>query len=231
MKALAFAVALLAVCASCSGSEPATVEPSTTSIPSATASAAPGAGPTQATATAPLPATPALAASPSATPTATPTLTPTLTPTAAATAADPEARLGDVSGVPFSTVDVRLAVEEGRGYSFWLVEERAPLCPGSSVPGRPYWSANLAGSDFGPVFVLWVYADVDALRLDWEAVPGEAPVPLFDCELPSGFVYWNENLVFTFDVWLSLGEPLPLAAHPESPSEMPAIDAFLELAP
>lgn len=227
MKALAFAVALLAVCASCSGSEPATVEPSTTSIPSATASAAPGAGPTQATATAPLPATPALAASPSATPTA----TPTPTPTAAATAADPEARLGDVSGVPFSTVDVRLAVEEGRGYSFWLVEERAPLCPGSSVPGRPYWSANLAGSDFGPVFVLWVYADVDALRLDWEAVPGEAPVPLFDCELPSGFVYWNENLVFTFDVWLSLGEPLPLAAHPESPSEMPAIDAFLELAP
>ena len=227
MKALAFAVALLAVCASCSGSEPATVEPSTTSIPSATASAASGAGPTQATATAPLPATPALAASPSATPTA----TPTPTPTAAATAADPEARLGDVSGVPFSTVDVRLAVEEGRGYSFWLVEERAPLCPGSSVPGRPYWSANLAGSDFGPVFVLWVYADVDALRLDWEAVPGEAPVPLFDCELPSGFVYWNENLVFTFDVWLSLGEPLPLAAHPESPSEMPAIAAFLELAP
>lgn len=212
MRALAFAVALIAVSASCSGSEPAVVEPSTTPTAAATREAGPTGTPPPAT---PTPASP-------------PTDTPTPAPTASA---PPEERAGDASGVPFSTADVRLAVEEGRGYSFWLVEERAPLCPGSSVPGRPYWSANLAGSDFGPVFVLWVYEDVDALRLDWEAVPGESPVPLFDCELPSGFVYWNENLVFTFDVWLSLGEPLPLGAHPESPSDMPAIAAFLELAP
>jgi hypothetical protein len=143
----------------------------------------------------------------------------------------PEARLGDAGGAPFSTVDVRVAVEDERNYSFWLVDERASPCPGSAVPGRPYWSANLAGSDFGPLFFLWVYPDVDALREDWEANPGEAPSPRFDCELPSGFVYWNENLILVFDVWISLGEPVPLESHWENPGNTPAVGAFLELAP
>jgi len=34
-----------------------------------------------------------------------------------------------------------------------------------------------------------------------------------------------------FDVWLSLGEPMPLESHWESPNDMPAVQAFLELAP
>jgi hypothetical protein len=76
-----------------------------------------------------------------------------------------------------------------------------------------------------------VYPHVDALRADWDAVPGEAPIPRFDCELPSGFVYWNENLILAFDAWLSAGEELPLAGHHESPTDMPATQAFLNLAP
>ena len=136
-------------------------------------------------------------------------------------------------GAPFSASDVAGVVErDGQGYSFWLIDDRAPICPGSAVPGRPHWSANLAGSDFGPVFVLWVYPDVGALQQDWEVVPGEAPRARFDgCDLAHGFVYWNENLVIAFEVWLSLGEDVPLGGNGESPGDHPAVHAFLELAP
>lgn len=112
------------------------------------------------------------------------------------------------------------------------VEDRAPLCPASAPPGLPYWSANLAGSDFGPIWVLRVYPDTDALQEDWETVPGEAPRSRIQgCELPTGFVYWNENLVMTFAVWLSLGEELPMERHDQSLSEHPAVRGFLGLTP
>ncbi len=138
---------------------------------------------------------------------------------------------GDLAGLPFSTGDVRAAAEQA-GVTFLPVEDRAPLCPGSAAPGRPYWSANLAGSDFGPIWVLWVYPDAAAFQEDWETIPGEAPRPrVEDCELPTGFVYWNENLVMTFAVWLSLGEEIPMERHNESPGDHPAVHVFLELTP
>jgi hypothetical protein len=139
---------------------------------------------------------------------------------------------GDRDGVPFSTLDVRRAVQDGHRFSFWRVDDRTPLCPASAAPGLPYWSANLAGSDFGPVWVLWVYPDVDALQRDWETIPGDAPRSRIEgCELPTGFVYWNKNLIMTFAVWLSLGEELPLERHYDSPGEHPAVRGFLGLMP
>ena len=140
-------------------------------------------------------------------------------------------RPGDVDGTPFSTVDLRVAVEGERGHSFELVDDREELCPASAVPGRAYWSAEPDETDFGPVFVLWVYPDETALRRDWAVADDERPAPRFDCDLPSGFVYWNQNLVMAFDVWLSSGEALPLHRHSESPRDMRAVEAFLELAP
>lgn len=134
------------------------------------------------------------------------------------------------TATPISTLDVRRAVQDGQGFSFWRVDDRTPLCPASAAPGLPYWSVNLAGSDFGPIWVLWVYPNSDALQQDWETMPGEAPRSRLEgCELPTGFVYWNENLVMTFAAWLSLGEELPLERHPESPREPPAGRGFLGL--
>jgi hypothetical protein len=222
MRLMLLGTVLLALTAACSGSDPVTVAQPSATTASATASsptvvaAAPGTGAGSST-----PATP------------TPVVAPTQQPRPAATsAAPPQPRDGDLDGSPLSTIDVRVAVEDGRGYSFWLVDDERPqLCPASAVPGRAYWSANLQGSDFGPVFVLWVYSDADAVEADWAAEVGEAPAPKFDCELPSGFVYWNENLILAFDVWLSVGQSLPLHEHWESPSDMPAALAFLELTP
>ena len=230
MRALAVAGVLAVLTVACTGSEPVEV-----TAPAATTEATEVTASPAATAVAATPVSGQTAAgSPAATPsTPIPSVTQPPRPTPSPTrVGPPEPREGDESGVPFSTVDVRVAVEDGRGYSFWLVEQERPtLCPASAVPGRPYWSSNLLGSDFGPVFVLWVYPDALALEADWDVEPGEVPAPRFDCDLPSGFVYWNENLILAFDVWLSLGEPLPLHEHWESPSDMPAVEAFLELAP
>jgi len=49
-----------------------------------------------------------------------------------------------------------------------------------------------------------------------------------ECELPSGFVYWNENLIMAFDVWLSAGAFLRYQEN-WSPGDWPSVDAFLEL--
>jgi hypothetical protein len=218
MRALLLALGLIAFATACTDSESVAVAATATVMPQPSVLPQPSAVTATGTAT-PMPtvaATEMLESAASATPTA---------------VSAPEVRLGDASGVPFSTLDVRLAVEEGRGYSFWLIEEREVPCAGSAVRGHPYWSANLAGSDFGPLFVLWVYPDIEALRKDWDAVPGEAPKPQFDCEPPSGFVYWNENLIMAFDVWFSLGEAIFLEGHWKSPSDMPAVEAFLELVP
>lgn len=171
-------------------------------------------------------ATPLLTATPTPPPTLTPTPPPTLTPTPAATPSE-----GDTQGFPFSTADVR-AVVEGSGITFIPLGERDAICPGSAVPGRPYWTANAAGTDFGPVFVLWVYPDLAALEADWAVEPGESPkLRVEGCDLPTGFEYWNENLVLAFDVWLSAGLDVPLAGHYESPGDHPTVEAFLGLTP
>ena len=212
LAVVAAAALLLAACSSGGDTAAVRIEPTTT--------AAAGTGVAMQS------ATPLAASVPAPVPTATSNEAQTLAPVHARTAAT-----GDLAGFPFSTGDMRLAVEQA-GVTFLLVELGDTICPGSAVPGRPYWSANRAGSDFGPVFLLWVYPDQDALGEDWEAAPGEAPrLRVEGCELPTGFVYWNENLVLTFAVWLSAGEELTLDGHHEGPGDHPAVRAFLGLTP
>ncbi len=137
----------------------------------------------------------------------------------------------DLAGLPFSTADLRQAVETA-GYSFSGVETRKPLCPHTSVPELPFWSANLAGGDAGPILVVWVYPSLEALAAEWEAEAGAPPKPLLEgCDLPTGFVYWNQNLVLVFETWSSLGVESPVDIEGRLPSEHPAIIAFLSMTP
>ena len=221
-RALAMAVLSLVLAAACSSADPAPVTPTVaaaTSTPTPVARTALGPPPVSLSST-----------TPSATPTPV-SLTATESTPASIPLGPAEERPGDADGMPFSTVDLRVAVEEERRHSFWLIDDREELCPASAVPGLAYWSAGLGGTDFGPVYVLWVYPDETALRRDWQVADDERPAPRFSCDLPSGSVFWNQNLVMTFDVWLSAGEALPLHGHHESPRDMPAVDAFLELEP
>jgi hypothetical protein len=150
------------------------------------------------------------------------TETPTLNPNPTQSPEPP-----DLEGHPFSTRDVRQAIEkDGNGYSFRYVA-REPLCPQTSVPELSVWSGNLAGSDFGPVLVLWLYPSEATLRQEWD-VSGEHPRPLLDgCELPTEFAYWNGNAILAFEIWLGLGEEFSVDEHDESPDDHPAVRAFL----
>ena len=173
--------------------------------------------------------------SPTATATSAPTApstrpppVPTATPTAPPPAAPPAG--GDVEGAPFSTADARAAIE-GAGVTFIPLENRTAICSSAVAAGQHYWTAR-PRTDFGPAFVLWVYPDVEALQADWAVEPREPPVPLFaGCELPTGFVYWNGNLILTFAFWLSVGAEIPFEDRPESPSDHPTVQAFFELTP
>ena len=193
--------------------------------------------PSVATAT-PSPSVATATPSPTATATSAPTApatrsppVPTATPTA--TAAPPPAAPpagGDVEGAPFSTADARAAIE-GAGVTFIPLENRAAICSSAATVGQHYWTAR-PRTDFGPAFVLWVYPDVEALQADWAVEPGEPPQPLVaGCELPTGFVYWNGNLILTFAFWLSVGAEIPFEDHPESLSDHATVQAFLELTP
>ena len=151
--------------------------------------------------------------------------TSTVPPEPTATTA-PNPSVGDVAGFPFATADVRAAAE-GRGFGFQLLSDRPTLCTAGAVASHAYWSANLAGADSGPLLVLWVYDDPEALEEDWTVEPGSAPAPRFDCELPGGFVYWNENLVMALETWLASG--FDVSIGDENPSDQPAIQGFLSL--
>ena len=154
------------------------------------------------------------------------------TPAAGAPALRPAADgSGDLSGVPFSTADVRKAIEAA-GYSLSPVAGRAALCPQTSVSELPFWSANLAGSDSGPILVLWVYPSIEALAAEWQAEPGAPPKPQLDgCALPTGFAYWNQNLVLVFETWSNLGVESPVGVDGRIPGEHPAVQAFLAMTP
>ena len=184
-----------------------------TPTPAATATASPATATTTATATA----------------TSTPTVTPAARPTPVPAPTVPPAA-GDVAGFPFSTPDVRAAIE-GAGVTFIALEDRAAICPGASVASQIYWTAG-AATDFGAAFAFWVYPNTEAVEADWEVAPGERPRSLIPgCEAGQGFVYWNENLVLAFAFRLSAGQELPLEGHRASPGDHPAVAAFLQLTP
>ena len=100
------------------------------------------------------------------------------------------------------------------------------------MPEQAFWSVNLTGGDSGPILVLWVYPNSESLKADWQAEPGRGPRPLLPgCGLPSGFAYWNENLVMVFAAWFSLGIESATIPDEQSPGQHPAVQAFLELSP
>ncbi len=137
----------------------------------------------------------------------------------------------DLTGFPFSTADLRQAIETA-GYSFAPLTNIAPICPQTSVPEQAFWSVNLTDGDSGPILVLWVYPNSETLKADWQAEPGQAPQSLLSkCGLPSGFAYWNENLVMVFAAWFSLGIESATSPDEQSPGQHPAVQAFLELSP
>ena len=137
----------------------------------------------------------------------------------------------DLTGFPFSTADLRQAIETA-GYSFAPLTNIAPICPQTSVPEQAFWSVNLTDGDSGPILVLWVYPNSETLKADWQAEPGQAPQSLLpNCGLPSGFAYWNENLVMVFAAWFSLGIESATSPDEQSPGQHPAVQAFLELSP
>ena len=159
-----------------------------------------------------------------------PTSTPEIAPTQAPSVG-PTDTSRDLTGFPFSTADLRQAIETA-GYSFAPRTNIAPICPQTSVPERAFWSVNLTGGDSGPILVLWVYPNSETLKADWQAEPGQAPQSLLpNCGLPSGFAYWNENLVMVFAAWFSLGIESATIPDEQSPGQHPAVQAFLELSP
>ena len=179
----------------------------------------------------------AQATPPTPAPTSTLEIAPTQTPSVLeiaptqAPAVGPTDTSRDLTGFPFSTADLRQAIET-TGYSFAPLTNIAPICPQTSVPEQAFWSVNLTDGDSGPILVLWVYPNSETLKADWQAEPGHAPRSLLpNCGLPSGFAYWNENLVMVFAAWFSIGIESATSPDEQSPGQHPAVQAFLELSP
>ena len=159
-----------------------------------------------------------------------PTSTPEIAPTQAPSVG-PTDTSRDLTGFPFSTADLRQAIETA-GYSFAPRTNIAAICPQTSVPEQAFWSVNLTDGDSGPILVLWVYPNSETLKADWQAEPGQAPQSLLpNCGPPSGFAYWNENLIMLFAAWFSLGIESATSPDEQSPGQHPAVQAFLELSP
>ncbi len=164
------------------------------------------------------------------TPTATPgaTETPAATGTATATpSGGTSSTAGDLEGVPYSTSDVRAAVESA-GRTFLVVDDREPLCAGTSVEETTFWAASSGGSDYGPLWTLWVYPDSEAREDDWQLSEGELQPQVDDCEPPTGFNYFNANTVLVFTGWSGLGEE-SLYDENRSPGEDAAKEAFVAM--
>lgn len=128
------------------------------------------------------------------------------TPTPSATSS-PQA--GDRLGAPYGSADVRAAIESGAG-SFAVDDEVEQLCPDTSVPGTAFRAEGDA------LWSLWVYPDAEAREADWVMEDGQLEPQTDDCELPTGFNYFNANVVIAVlkrgsgaedvrDAFLSLG--------------------------
>lgn len=170
--------------------------------------------------------TPGPTATSTATAPPTATGTPSATGTATSTPQPGDHPAGDLAGVPYSTSDVRAAMVSARVGSSPPSGDVEPLCPDTSVREFPFYAADTDGSDFGPVFALWVYPDTDALEDDWET-SSSGIEPRTDCDLPTGFVYWNANTVLAFSRWA--GDVGPGGPTGGSIREHPAVQAYLDL--
>lgn len=162
-----------------------------------------------------------------ATPSATETPDATGTPSATATpSGGGEPEEGDLAGVPYSTGDVRAAVEAA-GRTFILDDERAPLCPNTSVAETVFLASDPVEAT-GANWALWVYPDDEVLEDDWEIDDGQLEPRSDDCELPTGFNYFNANVVMAFVSWEGADGETTFDEE-RSPREDAAIEAFLGL--
>jgi hypothetical protein len=216
------AAALILLASSCSSSgggitiAPAARTPSATATSGASTTPAPTRVPTS-------------AASATPTPTPAPTLAaPTGTPGGAGATGTPQPQAGDLRGTPFSTADVRAAVNAA-GRVFFVDTDRKPLCPNTTVREVTFWAASAGGTDYGPNWALWVYPDADALAADWDVSSGKVR-PRTPCDLPTGWTYWNSNLVLTFVTWSGVGGDVPFDPL-RSPGDDAVPAAFLAMSP
>ena len=171
-------------------------------------------------------------------PTATPTPAPASTPEATATPTETAVALPvpGIDGVPFSLADFAAALPTpGMRPADEFFE---PSCPGAG--GEPVAFIGPDGHGNGPfgggngphpVWVLWVYADHEAFERDWEVDENFRVSPLLDgCEPPTGWVYWNENLVLWFaGLYGANVEPGTLPSTADEVREHPVLRTFLEL--
>lgn len=206
--ALALASAVLVACLGV-GSDDAEETPTATATASATTTPPPTPSPTG-------PPGPAAAA--------TPTTTPTPAPTRVSGSIDGAA----IDGDPFSLDDFESALPSpGPDPS----DEFEPACPGASAQPVVFTGPDGASGEKHAVWVLWVYADLDAFKADWSVGEDFRVRPLLDgCEPPNGFVYWHENLVLWFaGFYGSEVAPGSLPATAEEIREHPVVRTFLEL--
>jgi len=122
---------------------------------------------------------------------------------------------------------VRAAVQ-GVNRVFFPVDDLVPLCSDTSVAELPVWMASDAGTDYGPVFVLWVYPDSAAMAEDW-STGSDGVQSLLGCELPTGSVYWHANTILAFRTWMGLGEDVRPYDPLRDPREEAPVQAFLEM--
>ena len=183
----ALAIALLAGCDDKDGGVTITGQDGS-SIEVSTATASATTSPeTSATTSEATPAGATATASSTATPTTT-TPTPTSTPIASPTSSGGGATsAGDTSGFPYSTSDVRAAMEAA-DVGFEVDDEQEPLCGDTSVPETAF---NAGGSSWA----LWVYPDSAARESEWVLEDGQLTPQVGDCAPPTGFNYFNANLV------------------------------------
>lgn len=158
-----------------------------------------------------------------------PTLEPVETPTPppATPTAQPASSQGnvpdDLRGTPYSTADLRAAIESA-GATFEGLAVDA-MCPNTSVPELTFLASN--GNETGPVFSVWVYPDSTALAGDWAT--GNAVNPLTEpCSLPTASVYWNRNVVLAYRSEIEGGTDVGPAA---SGRNTIPVQAFLNLTP
>lgn len=117
---------------------------------------------------------------------------------------------------------------QGVNRIFRPVDDLEPLCSDTSVAELPVWMADDGGTDYGPVFVLWVYPNAAAMAEDWSR-GSDGVQSLLGCTLSTGSIYWHANTILAFRTWMGaqgdVGPHDPL----RNPRDEAPIQAFLEM--
>ena len=133
-------------------------------------------------------ASPPLAAAPAA-PAAPATPLASAAPLASATVGPPSAIPG-IGPFPFGVSQLAALSAQP------AASELPASCSLTSVVPRGY---AVGPVETAAVYAIWMYPTPEALAEDWAVTPGDAPEARFGaCALPTGYAYWNENLLLAF---------------------------------